>query len=208
MSGTQGVAADGADTVDGVGALPGVGTVLRRWSWVLAGSMVGLCAGLGAGFAIGSTYESTVYLTVSSSVDQDDGSAARAAQGLARLATGPGVVGAPLAAAGLDWSAAEIRDHVRVQAAPDAPLVSITASGDTPSEAQTAAEVVGRALAGVRDLGAFDARVAAEAPLPDETVVPAWLLPAGGLALGLGVGIVAAAVVPAGGPSRPGRQLG
>lgn len=176
--------------------LPGVHLVLRRLWWVAAGAAIGLALGAGLGLLRPPVYESTAFLTVSSDDSQEAVTLARGAQALARLGTSPGVVGSELDAAGLPAVAAEPERFVRVQAAPDAPVFSVTGVSDDPEEAQQIAEAVGQALTDVEPFAPFRATVAALAPLPDEPTVPRWVAPAGGAGMGAGLALVAAATVP------------
>ncbi|TKJ28107.1 hypothetical protein [Blastococcus sp. CCUG 61487] len=176
--------------------LPGARLVLRRAWWVVAGAALGLALGSGLALLRPPLYDSTAYLTVTSPVGQDAGTLARGAQALARLGTSPGLVGPELRAAGLPDVAAAPERYVRVQAAPDAPVFSVTGTSDDPAEAQRIAETVSQALIGVEPLDPFQTNLAAAAPLPREPTAPRWVLPVGGTGIAAGLTLVAAATVP------------
>jgi hypothetical protein len=177
--------------------LPGVALLLRRSWWVALGLVLGLLAGVVTTQLRPAVYESTAILTVSTATPGTDPiSTARAAQALARLATQPGVVGAPLRDAGLVDAAASPRTFVRVQAAPDAPIIEVTGSATDPETAQEVADTVSRTLAGVDEFPPFTATVVAAALRPSTATAPGWALPAGGAGVGVVLAVVLAATVP------------
>jgi uncharacterized protein involved in exopolysaccharide biosynthesis len=176
--------------------LPGVRLVLRRLRWVVLAAVLGLAAGGALSLVRAPAYESTVYLSVTSPTVADAGSIARSAQAIARIATSPSVVGEPLRDAGLTDQAAAPRRYITVQAAPDAPLISVTGTSDDARAAQRTTEVVAGTL---EDLGAFqDYAVTAigAAPAPTEPRTPQWVGPAGGSAVAAGLALVLAATLP------------
>jgi capsular polysaccharide biosynthesis protein len=178
-------------------ALPGVGVVLRRLPWAVVGVLLGLGIAVAIAYVRAPVYESTTYVTVTAKDDSSDSfSTARAAQALSRIATAPEVVSGPLRRAGLPAVADQPRKFVTVQAAPDAPLISVTGAAASPREAQTIAATVADTLTGVRDLGPFQAFTVADPALPSSPKSPWWLLPAGGAGLGLALALVLAAAVP------------
>ena len=184
------------DGANPAGGLPGVRLVLRRSWWLAVGLVLGLGAGAGVGALRPPVFESTAILTVSA---QDDASAAdtsRAAQALARLATEPGVVSEPLRLAGLDDAARSPRLFVRVQAAPDAPILSVTGASTDASTAQDLAETVSRALAELEPYPPFTATIVADAEAPSEPGTPAWMPVAGGAGLGTALALVLAGTIP------------
>ncbi|SDF64669.1 Capsular polysaccharide biosynthesis protein [Blastococcus aurantiacus] len=184
------------------GRLPDSGVARRRWWWVPACAVAGLVVGLVLGFAQSPTYESTAYLTVTADDVDDPNSVARSTQALARLATSPSIVGEPLREAGLAEQADDPRLFVRVQAAPDAPLISVTGTSDDPRTAQRTADVVSRALVGVDAFDPYDVTTIGPALLPDDPTTPGWLLPAGGAGIGAAVAMVLATTLPGGSRRR------
>jgi capsular polysaccharide biosynthesis protein len=189
-------APESSEAVESAG-LPGVRLVRRRLRWVALAAGLGLAVGGLLSLVRAPSYESTVFLSVTSSTVADAGSVARSAQAIARIATSPGVVGEPLRDAGLVDQAAAPRRYVSVQAAPDAPLISITGTSDDARTAQLTTEVVTGTL---EDLGAFeDYAVTAigTAPVPTEPRTPQWVGPVGGVVVAAGIALVMAATVPA-----------
>jgi capsular polysaccharide biosynthesis protein len=188
--------------------LPGLALLLRRLWWAVLGATVGLALGVGLGLAREQMYESTTYVTVTSATGADAGSIARAAQALARIATAPEVISPALQQAGLTEAAQRPRMFITVQAAPDAPLISVTGIATDARDAQAIATTVADTLAGVQNLGQYRAFSVADAPVPGSPSTPGWLLSMGGAALGLGIAVVLAATIPprrrnrSGGPDR------
>jgi hypothetical protein len=180
------------------GGLPGVRLVLRRIWWVAVGAVVGLLAGLVAGHAQAPTYQATAYLAVAPLPGQgaDPTNLARAAQALARLATAPGVVGPSLGGAGFGDAAADPQLFVQVQAAPDAPIVSVTGSGEDARTAQAIASSVSRTLVALRPFADFQTTLVTAAQLPQAPTTPGWAVPAGGAGIGTAVALVLATTVP------------
>jgi capsular polysaccharide biosynthesis protein len=177
--------------------LPGLALLRRRLPVVLLAAVIGLALGLGVGHLRAREYQSTTYITVASRTGKDDaGSVARAAQALARVATTPEVIGGPLRKAGLIAAAEQPRMFITVQAAPDAPLISVTGVAPDAREAQAVAATVSDTLAAVDTLGSFKAFRVADPPLPSAPSTPAWLVPAGGAGLGLALALVLAAMIP------------
>jgi hypothetical protein len=184
--------------------LPGVRLVRRRLRWVALAAVLGLALGGLLSLVRAPSYESTVFLSVTSPTVGDASSVARTAQAIARIATSPSVVGDPLRDAGLIDQAAAPRRYVAVQAAPDAPLISVTGTSDEALTAQLTTQVVTGTL---EDLGGFeDYAVTAigTAPLPTEPRTPQWVGPVGGAAVTAGLALVLAATVPRG--RRDGRH--
>jgi capsular polysaccharide biosynthesis protein len=178
--------------------LPGLALLLRRLPWAALAAVIGLAVGLGVGQVRDRVYESTTYITVISSSDGADASSiARAAQALSRVATAPDLISEPLREAGLTAAAEQPRMFITVEAAPDAPLISVTGRASDPERAQAIAATVADTLAGVENLGPFQAFAVADPSLPRSPSTPVWLVPAGGAGLGLAVGMVLAATVPA-----------
>jgi len=178
------------------GGLPGVRLVLRRSWWLAVGLVLGLGAGAGVGAIRPPVFESTAILTVSADDGATSTDTSRAAQALARLATEPGVVSEPLAGAGLADAAGNPRRFVRVQAAPDAPILSVTGASTEASTARDLAETVSEALAGLQPYPPFTATIVADAEVPSRPGTPAWAPVAGGAGLGMALALVLAATVP------------
>jgi hypothetical protein len=188
-----------ADVVDPIREprLPGLRVLLRRTWWAAIGLAVGLVGGLVVGAVRSPVYETTGYVTVTATGGPDATSVARTAQALARLAASPSIVSPALEDAGLPEVATQPRLHVTVQAAPDAPIISVTGLAADPDDAQRIVLTVTRVLAGVHTLGAaYTVSELAAPPLPTEPTTPGWALPAGGAATGLAVAVVLAATVP------------
>jgi hypothetical protein len=179
-------------------SLPGLALLFRRLPWALLAAVLGLAVGAGVGQVRDRVYESTTYVTVTAQAGTADASSlSRAAQGLARIATAPEVISGPLRDAGLADAARQPRLFIMVEAAPDAPLISITGVASSARDAQTVAATVADTLGRVHTLGPFRAFSVADPPLPSSPSTPVWLLPAGGAGLGLTLGLVLAATVPA-----------
>jgi len=191
------VTIDVLDTVDEP-RLPGLRVLLRRSWWAAIGLALGLVGGLVVGAVRAPVYETTGYVTVTATGGPDATSVARTAQALARLAASPSLVAPALAGAGLDEVAADPRRFVTVQAAPDAPIISVTGTATDPEDAQRIVVTVTRVLAGIRTLGAaYSVDALATPPVPTAPTTPAWAVPGGGAATGLAVAVVLAATVPA-----------
>ncbi len=191
-------------------ALPGVRTLVRRMSWMLVGAVIGMVAGGVATLVRPPLYVSTAYLSVSST-DRDARAeeAARTAQALARVATAESVVSQPLREAGLTDAASRPRLSITAQAAPDAPLFSVTGIDHDPDRARQIAEVVVAAVTGLDDLGSYRAVLVAGPSVAGAPVTPRWLPPMGGALLGFGLAVVLATTVPPGlsaGWARRGRR--
>lgn len=183
-------------------ALPGVGLLLRRSWWIALGVVLGMVAGAAAGQFLPPRYESTAVVTVASTVPTDPVNTSRAAQALARLATESSVVDEPLRDAGLTEAAEDPRAFIRVQAAPDAPIVQVTGSATDAETAQDIAATVSAALADEGPFPPFTASVVAAPVRPAGATTPGWAVPAGGAAIGAVLALVLAATVPARGRSR------
>jgi hypothetical protein len=177
--------------------LPGASLVLRRTWWVAVGIAVGLAVGLAGGLVLKPDYASTAILTVSSATAGDPSDVSRAAQALARVATAPGVVGQSLRDAGLADVADNPREYVTVEAAPDAPIISVTGTAQDPDTAQRIAATIGGALSRLGPFPPFTATVVAAPPLPRDATRPWWSLPLGAAGVGGALTLVAAATVPA-----------
>ncbi|RBY96240.1 hypothetical protein DQ237_10280 [Blastococcus sp. TF02-8] len=191
-----------SDAVGSDARLPGVRVLLRRTWWALLAAAIGVGAGLGLDVLRAPVYESTAYLVVAADDVGQAGDAARSAQALARLATSPGIVSGPLRVAGQVEAAEDPRSFVLVQAAPDAPVVSVTGRAADAAGAQRTAATVVRTLVGLDAVEPFDTALVAAPPLPEQATVPVWLVPAGGGTLGAALGLLLAATV----PPRPRRR--
>jgi hypothetical protein len=189
------------------GRLPGAALILKRTRWIVLGAVLGCLVGLATLQLRAPVYESTSYLLVIGPTQEPAAGFSRAAQALARLATAPGLVSFRLEAAGLTEAAEEPRRYITVQAAPDAPLISVTGRAGTPGEAQLTAATVTDGLSSVGTLGPFRVNVITIPSVPDGPRTPRWFLPASGTGLGAGLLLVLAATVPDRPvPTRPGRR--
>ncbi len=177
--------------------LPGLGLVLRRSWWAVLSALVGLGVGVAVQAARPAPYATTALLSVTADETRPIEELTRTAQALARTATAPGVVGDALVAAGQQAAAARPQEFVAVQAAPDAPLVSVTGIAPEPGDAQAIARTVASALRSTDIAEGHRVRVVSPAALPTESTRPSWVVPAGGAALAGGVALVLAAVLPA-----------
>jgi hypothetical protein len=153
--------------------------VVRRAVWVLLLAAVGFAAGLAAREVRPPMYASTTVLTVNSDRAQELGYAARAAQAAARMATTRDLVSGPLAEAGQAEAAQDPRLHVRVQAAPNAPLITVTGLDPDPEDARRTAEAVAGALTGSVTVGPFRVTQLSAAVTPDAPQTSGWVLPLG-----------------------------
>lgn len=180
----------------GTGSLPGVRLVARRLWWVALATALGLTVGLLVAGQRPAQYESTALVSVTSTTPQPVTDIVAVAQALARVTTAPGLVSAPLRQAGYRDAAADPQRYVGVQAAPNAPLVSVSGLATDPEDAQAVAEVVLSAVAGVEAFEGFDVLVVAPPPLPAVPTRPAWVLPAGLAVLSGALALIAAAAVP------------
>ena len=178
--------------------LPGPRAILRRARWMAVAAGIGLGGGIALDVVRTPVYESTAYVTVTSADSGQTGNAPRSAQALARLATSPGIIGGPLRAEGLAEAAADPRAYIRVQAAPDAPIVSVTGRSTEAAAAQRTAVTVGETLVALDAVEPFETSLVAVPPVPEAPTVPAWLAPAGGAGVGAAVGLLLAATVPVG----------
>jgi uncharacterized protein involved in exopolysaccharide biosynthesis len=178
------------------GGLPGMGALLQRIPWVVLAAVLGLAGGLGLDLVRTPVYESTAYLAVTSEANQDARSMARSAQALARLATSPGIVGDPLRDAGLADAAADPRRFIRVQAAPDASIISITGTSTNAATARRTAETVSEALTGLDAVDPFDVAAVGSPLTPDEPTIPSWVAPAGGAGIATALAVVLAGTLP------------
>jgi len=163
---------------------------------VILGAVLGLALGSLIQQVRAPVYESRAIVTVTSASVRDASSLARAAQAISRVATTRGIIGDPLRNAGLDDVADDPRSFVNVEAAPDAPLVSITGTATDAETAQLTAQTVVDALAAVTTLGPYQVVMATAPLLPDGPTTPWWLLPAGGAGLAAGLSVILAATLP------------
>jgi len=185
-----------AATAPAAPRLPGVRLVAHRARWLLVGLAVGIVVGSGVAHAHPSMYQSTAIITVGSTSTTDSLNLSRAAQALARLATQPGLVSTPLRDAGLTQAADAPAKFVMVQAAPDAPIISVTGSATRAVTAQRVAQTVSSRLASVSPLRPFTAVVVAPPAVPDAPMTPSWAISAGAGAAGLTLALVLAATIP------------
>ncbi len=188
-----------------VEALPGVRVVVRRYRWILLGAAIGLLLGGLVAVLRPPTYVSTAYLSVSSAGQRATPlDLSRAAQALARLATAPSVMSAPLREAGLGGAADQPRLAITSRAAPDAALISLAGRDADPAVAQRIAQVSADTLVGLETIGDFRATVVAEPTVPTAPLTARWVAPFGGALAGFGLAFVVAATAPAGRDPREG----
>jgi uncharacterized protein involved in exopolysaccharide biosynthesis len=178
------------------GPLPGVRLVVRRLWWVALAAAVGLAAGLVLAAQGTDRYESTALVSITTTTPQEVTDMTRVAQALARVATAPGIVTAPLREAGQADAAADPRRYITVESSPNAPLVSLSGLATDPDEAQAIAQAVLSAVAEVDAFGGFDVVVVSPPALPTEPTRPAWVVPAGLAALCAALAFIIAAAVP------------
>jgi len=176
--------------------LPGLQLVLRRSWWALLSAVLGFGVGVAVEAARPGPYATTALISVTADETRALEDLTRIAQALARTATAPGVVGDALADAGQHAAAARPQQFVAVEAAPDAPLVSVTGIAQEPADAQAIARTVASALRRADIAEGYRTRIIAPPVLPTEPTRPVWVVPAGGAALGGGVMLVLAAVLP------------
>lgn len=177
--------------------LPGVRLVVRRLWWVALAATVGLAAGLVLAAQGTDRYESTALVSVTTTMTQEVTDMTRVAQALARVATAPGVVSAPLREGGQPDAAADPRRYITVESSPNAPLVSLSGVATDPEGARAIAQAVLSAVAAVDAFDGFDVVVVSPPTLPTEPTRPAWVVPAGLAALCGALALIAAVAVPA-----------
>jgi len=176
--------------------LPGLALIRSRGRWILLGAVVGLLLGIAALPLRPPIYESTAYITVTVSSRQDPVTLSRAAQALARLGTAPGIVSGPLSAAGLPEAARTPREFVNVQAAPNAPLISVTARAQRPQAAQWIAITVANTLSNLNAVGPLQVAVVSTPQLPGQPMTPRWWIPVGALAIGIALAVALTTTIP------------
>ncbi|MFJ3581397.1 lipopolysaccharide biosynthesis protein [Streptomyces sp. NPDC090127] len=116
-----------------------------RRSLVLPASVL-VGAALGAGYGVVKTpeYAATSYVIVVPGEKSDPSAALGFAQAYGRVATDIAVTGDAQVWAGVP--VATLRENVRAETSPDAPMISITARSATPGKAVSMADGVARAL--------------------------------------------------------------
>lgn len=187
--------------------------ILKKWWKVLAAlTAVGLLTGGILAVAVPSKYEATAQLYVSIPTSDSATELNQAATYLARelksyttVATSPYVLEPVRRDTGMNDSVSELQDMLDVTNPTATSVIQVTATADSPGDAQTLANGVVRQLTkGVETLspevanrpGTVRAKVLSEAPRPDKTSgIPAWAWPLAGLVVGALVGVVAAMVL-------------
>jgi hypothetical protein len=183
--------------------LPGIALLLRRARWIVASALLGAVVGFTVSELRSPTYESTIILTVTSTDPQDSvASLARTAQALARLATAPGIVSDPLRDAGFAEAARDPRQFLNLEAAPDAPLIHLSARADDPDTARAIAQTAADSLTSVH-LGDARAVPATVPQIPEEPTTPTWFLISAGTSVGAALSLVFATTVPLGTSGAP-----
>ena len=187
--------------------------ILKKWWKVIAAlSVVGLLAGGILAVAMPSKYEATAQLYVSIPTSDSATELNQAATYLARelksyttVATSPYVLEPVRRNTGMNDSVSELQDMLDVTNPTATSVIQVSATADSPEDAQTLANGVVRELTkGVESLspevanrqGAVRAKVLSEAQRPDKTSgIPAWVWPPAGLVAGALLGVVAAMVL-------------
>jgi len=164
--------------------------------WVALCAVLGCLLGLTVLQFRAPVYESTSHLLVIGPPAEPARGFTRTAQALARLATAPAIVSFRLDAAGVPEAANHPRRYITAQAAPGAPLISVTGIADTPQDARRIAAAVTDGLSSVRNLGPFQVDVITEPTIPDGPRTPIWFLPLSGMGLGAALSLVLASAVP------------
>jgi len=113
--------------------------------WLLpAGALLGAMAGGAYGLVKPPQYTATSYVVAVPSDRADAAAALGFAQAYGRVATQLAVLGD--AQVGLGVSVAALRESVRVETSPDAPMVAVSATSDSPGQAAEIANGVSQAL--------------------------------------------------------------
>ncbi|MZD04911.1 lipopolysaccharide biosynthesis protein [Streptomyces sp. SID5785] len=117
---------------------------LPRWWPLPAGILLGALAGGGYGLAATPQYTATSYVIAVPTEKADPMSAVGFAQAYGKVATQVAVLSDAQVAAGVP--VARLRDSVRAETSPDAPMVALSATSSRPAEAMEMANAVARAL--------------------------------------------------------------
>ena len=184
-------------------ARPGVAAkVIRSWRFVLAGALGGALLGAGVGAVVPEHYEVSAYLVVTAETDADAGTTPTSyAQVYSRLARQPAV----MMQADPEAELGTFGQGITVTAFPDAPVIEMTGSADSPElatlRANTMAEALGEYSEGEAAISGYAVNVVTPA-LEEGATSPPTMLPsvAAGLVLGVFAGLVLAMVAPR--PSR------
>lgn len=183
-----------------------VGHALRRRWWMpLIGAIVGLLLAIGLVMAQPTTYESAAQAVVHADAPDDSAAERLAAEELAksRAATYESLGNSVVVAEEvketleLDGSAGALLERVTVVAAPETTGLEITASAETPEEAQELAstwrDVLSESAASTSSGDEVGLEPTGDPTLPDApSGISAALAAAVGLGLGLFIGIVVA----------------
>jgi capsular polysaccharide biosynthesis protein len=168
--------------------------LVRIWSLVLLGGLLGALLGGAVGASLPERYEVSSYLAVTADEDADAGTTPTAyAQVFSRIARQPAV----LLDASPDAQLGRFGQGITVTAFPDAPIIAVTGSADSPELATLRANTVAEAL---RDYSTGDAAVGGyEVTILTEALVEGadgssdrLVSIAAGVMLGLFVGFVVA----------------
>jgi len=108
--------------------------------------LLGAATGLLFGRSQPPTYDAQAYVVVTPLAQSSDTTAVNFAQAYGRIVTQEVVLAPAAATLGRGGSVAELRRQVRVSTSPDAPLIQLTGSAGTPTQAADLANAVSRAL--------------------------------------------------------------
>ncbi len=130
---------------------------LPPWSLVAAGVLAGGLLGGGYGALRAPEYTATSYVVAVPTERSDTATALGFAQAYGRVATQVAVLGDAQVWAGVP--VATLRDSVRAETSPDAPMVAVSATSDRPAQAADMANAVARALTRHADAAEADTHV-------------------------------------------------
>lgn len=171
----------------------------RRWALILACALVGALLGGLAANLMPERFEASSYLLVTVEEGADIGTSATAyAQAFSRIARQPAVLAEVPEEAEVD----AFGQDLTLTAAPDAPIIEVVGSAETPELATLRANAVSRTIeeyvADKASETGFGAAVLTEAIVPGASL-PARTAPgvAAGLAVGAFIGVVVALAYPA-----------
>jgi capsular polysaccharide biosynthesis protein len=179
------------------GAAEILSELVRRWWLVGVLVVAGGLAGIGYAVATPPTYTGNAYVVVVAQNPADNTSAVSYAQAYARIAAQADVLDAAAAASDGTATAAALRRQVRAASSPDTPIIEVTGSGRSPTEAANTANLVAGGLIATANRHGTDTRMtltllSRAAPPVDPTSPQPGLDLAVGAAVGLLLGGLAA----------------